>query len=122
VTVDPQVGLPLAGAIRPTGQLLAEARQEAQTQRQAQLEFTCLRRVQGDLMDMAAAYQKALAAGGSPREAERAARAALADPPDAGVSDASYNAMFRIWLVNRTALSKLSGERLSIDMGAVCPG
>jgi hypothetical protein len=122
VTIDPQGGRPLDGGIRPTGQLLAEAHQEEQmqVQRQAQLEFACLRRVQGDLMDMGAAYRKALAAGGSPREAERAARAVLADEPDGGGSGAFYDAVLRDWRINQTALSKLSGERVSLDLSTLC--
>jgi hypothetical protein len=120
VTLAPQAGLPLDGGIRPTGKLLAEAQREAQTQKQAQLELACLRQLQGDLTDMGNAYRKALAAGGSPREAERAARAALADEPDGGGSGASYEAILRVWQINQTALSRMSGERLSIDMSTLC--
>jgi len=118
-TVQPPAGLAIDTGIRPTGELLAEAKRELGRVRG---QLLCETRVRTELLAMGAAYRAALAAGGSPREAERAARAVLADAPDAGVPDASYDAMFRIWLVNRTALSKLSGERLSIDMGAVCPG
>lgn len=105
--------------IRPTGELLAEAQQELRSERG---QSECMTRVQAGLNDMGAAYESVLAAGGSPREAERAARAALADAPDAGVSAQSYDAMFRVWRINRTALSTMSGERLSVDMSAYCPG
>jgi len=119
VTVDPQNGWAIDGGVRPTGQLLAEAEQE---QRNARQQTQCMNQVQANLMSMGGAYRAAISAGGSVREAERAARAALADEPDAGVSGASYDAMFRVWRINRTALSELSGERLSIDMTALCTG
>src|SRR5690242_5022921 len=119
VTVDPQHGgWALYGGVRPTGQLLAEA--EAEQQR-AQQQVQCMTQVQAGLMRMIVAYRSTLGAGGSVREAERAARAALADEPDGGVSGASYDAMFRVWRINRTPLAELSGERLSVDMTALCP-
>jgi len=118
VTVDPQSGVVLDGSVRPTGQLLAEAEQE---QRAARLRTQCLSQVQANLLSMSTAYQAALSAGGSVREAERAARAVLADAPDGGISSASYDAMFRVWLINRTALARASGEQLSMDITGLCP-
>jgi hypothetical protein len=115
VVVDPETGDARYGGVRPTGELLAEAET-------AQRRLQCMRQAQLALAAMSTAYRSALAAGGSLREAERAARAALADGPTGGGSGPSYDAMFRIWLVNQTALSRLSGERLSFDMTGLCPG
>ena len=115
VAGDPLSGDVLYGGVRPTGELLAEAERN-------QEQLQCMNQGQVDLMKMIAAYRSALGAGGSVREAERAARAALVDAPAGGVSVASYDAMFRVWRINRTALAKLSGERLNIDMTALCPG
>jgi hypothetical protein len=115
VAVGPQVGQILGDGVRPTGELLAEAER---VQRQAQ----CMTRVQGELMQMVVAYRSAISAGGSVREAERAARAALADEPDGGGSGASYNAMLRIWRIDRVVLIKSTDGGFAITKPpAICP-
>lgn len=119
VAAAPQHGWALDGGVRPTGELLAEA---GQAVARAHAQLDCMRESQIALTHMSAVYRSALAAGASPREAELAARAAVADGPPGGGSGAPYDALFRIWRINQSALSKLSGERLSFDLTDVCPG